>query len=299
MKDFEYHNPKTISEACKLLKKYKSTAYALAGGTDLIPKMYHGQLHPEHVINIKNIQDLNIISFNERKGLSIGPLVNFNEIIYSETVRDNYPILVEVSKSIASHQVRNLATIGGNLCNAAPSADSAPILIALDSTIKLTGPNNKSREIKLEEFFVGPGTTVLNNGEILTQINIPPIKSNSGMAYVKHTTRNALEIAIIGVAGLIQLDDAFEKCTSARIVIGASAPTPLRITDAERCLIDNKITDKVLNRASDEAKIAVKPISDVRAGKDYRCEMVKIQTKRVLEEALALAKTRTNKINND
>jgi carbon-monoxide dehydrogenase medium subunit len=290
MKDFEYHNPESIKDACKILKKYKDTSYALAGGTDLIPKMYLHQLYPEHIINLKNIPDLNKISFDNKSGLTIGTLVRFNDIIYSELIKKNYPILIEVSKQIASHQVRNLATIGGNLCNAAPSADSAPALIALDSTVNIADMNGKRRIITLETFFTGPGTTALQNGEILTQINIPLIKPHTGIAYIKHTTRKALEIAVVGVCGLIQLDDNLEKCLCARIVVGASAPTPLRVLDAENCLIGNKITEKNLDEAAQKASAAVKPISDVRASDNYRREMVQVQTKRVLEESFERAK---------
>ncbi len=290
MKDFEYHNPKTIKDACKILKKYKDTSYALAGGTDLIPKMYLHQLHPEHLVNLKNIPELNTISFDSESGLTIGALVKFNEIIYSELISKHYPILIEVSKGIASHQVRNLATIGGNLCNAAPSADSAPILISLDATVNITDINGKHRIMTLERFFTGPGITALKPGEILTHINIPIIKLHTGMAYIKQTTRKALEIAVVGVSGIIQLDGSLEKCVSARIVVGASAPTPIRIPDAENCIIGNKITEKILNVAAQKASAAAKPISDVRASEEYRREMVRVQTKRVLEEAFERAK---------
>ena len=287
MKDFEYSSPESLMEACKLLKKYSGTAHVLAGGTDLLPQMYHHQLAPDYVINLKRIRGLNEITFDGSKGLTIGTLVTFNEIIYSTTIVKNYPILVEVSKKIASHQIRNLATIGGNLCNAAPSADSAPILIALDSMVTITNPNGKPRTIPLGQFFIGPGTTALNPGEILTQIHIPPIKPYSGMAYIKHSTRRALEIAIVGAAGLVQLNPESDKCLSARIVISACAPTPLRIPKAEDILVGKKIDTHLIEASAETAAAAVKPITDVRACDKYRREMTKVQCKRVLEEALA------------
>lgn len=298
--DFEYHSPKSLSEACKLLKKYNGKAQILAGGTDLIPMLYHGhhgRRAPKHMINIKNIPKLNEISFTETSGLTLGALVRFNDIILSKTIQNNYPILVEVSSRIGSHQIRNLATIGGNLCNAAPSADSAPILIALDSTVTLTGPGSKKRTLRVEEFFKGPGKSALKPGEILTRITVPPIKPNMGMAYAKHTTRKALEIAVVGVAGLVQLEPDTDKCIEARIVVGACAPTPLRVPAAEALLKGKILNEHNLDSASAAAAAATAPISDVRGSADYRYDMVKVHCKRVLELALQRAKVRTDLIN--
>jgi carbon-monoxide dehydrogenase medium subunit len=303
MKDFVYHNPQTLTEACELLKKYKGSGYALAGGTDIIPKIYHKQVVAEHLINLKNIPELNQIEYDPKTGLDLGALVKFNEIIYSEVIQKQYPILVEVCKQIASHQIRNLATIGGNLCNAAPSADSAPILIALDSVVEIVEPNEKSRTEKLEDFFTGPGSTSLKDGEILTKITIPPMDQqlglSLGMAYHKHGTRNALEIAVVGVAAMIQLKEGTDKCLSCRIVVGASAPTPIRIPKAEELLINSKITEPIIEKAAVEAQKAVKPISDVRASDEYRSEMAKVLCKRALELAFSRARKRIDDPNND
>ena len=284
MRDFEYHSPTNLTEAAELLKKHNN-ASILAGGTDLIPQMYDGKISPEHIVNIKKIPELSEISYDDSHGLTLGSLVKFNEIIYSNTVQSNYPILCEVSKKIASHQVRNLATVGGNICNAAPSADSAPILIALDSSVTIVGPGTTKRKLLLEKFFTGPGITALEPGEILKNIEIPQIKPKTGMAYVKHTIRKALEIAVVGVAGLIQLDKDSDKCTSARIVVAACAPTPLRVQKAEELLIGKKISKKDFEAAAALTAETVSPISDVRACDTYRREMVFVQTKRVLEEA--------------
>jgi len=287
MKDFEYHSPGTLEEACQLLKKYDGQARVLAGGTDLIPNMYHHEIAPEHVINIKGIPGLNFIANEESKGLVLGSLVNFNEIIYSPIIEKHYPILKEVSEKIATHQIRNLATIGGNLCNAAPSADSAPILIALDSAVTLIGPGGKERALLLEKFFSGVGETALAPGEILTQIHIPLLKPHTGISYIKQTTRQALEIAVVGVAALIQLEKETEKCSSVRLVIGACAPAPLRVPAAEEILVGKKIADQEIEAAAQAASEAVKPITDVRASELYRKEMVEVQCKRALTEAMS------------
>ena len=291
MFDFEYHSPGTMEEACLLLKKHDGQAQLLAGGTDLLPNIYNQKLAPEHVINIKRIPLLNDITFDESKGISLGTLVKFNEIIYSKTVQENFPVLVEVSKGIASHQIRNLATIGGNLCNAAPSADPAPILFALDSLLTITGPGGKARSLPLEQFFTGPGKTALAPAEILTRIHIPPLKKRTGMVYIKYSTRRALEIAVVGVAALIRLEKDTDKCRAARIVISACAPTPLRVHKAEEILTGKKISDRDLEASSQAAGKAVKPITDVRAGDTYRREMVRVQCKRALKEALSRAQS--------
>jgi len=289
MKDFEYHSPSTLEEACQLLKKHNGQAKVLAGGTDLIPGMYHREIALEHVINIKSIPGLNFIANEESKGLVLGSLVSFNEIIYSPIIEKHYPILKEVSGKIASHQIRNLATIGGNLCNAAPSADSAPILIALDSSVTLIGPGGKERTLPLEKFFTGPGETALGPGEILTQIHIPLLKPRTGISYIKQTTRQALEIAVVSVAALIQLEKEADKCSSVRLVIGACAPTPLRVPAAEEILIGKKIANQDIEAAAQAASKAVKPIADVRASELYRREMVRLQCKRALKEAKSRA----------
>jgi carbon-monoxide dehydrogenase medium subunit len=291
MKDFEYHSPATLEEACQLLKKYDGQAKVLAGGTDLIPGLYRREIAPEQVINIKGIPGLNFIANEESKGLVLGSLVTFNEIIYSPIIERSYPILKEVAGKIASHQVRNLATIGGNLCQAAPSADSAPILMALDSEVTLIGPGGKERTLPLEKFLIGPGETALAPGEILIQIHIPLLKSRTGLCYLKQTTRQALEIAIVGVAALCQLEKKTGKCSSARLVIGACAPTPLRIPGAEEILMGKKIGDQDIEAAAQAASEAVKPITDVRASELYRKEMVRVQCKRALVEAISRAKS--------
>lgn len=291
MFDFEYHSPGTLEEACQLLKEHDGRALLLAGGTDLLPNIYNQKLAPEHVVNIKRIPLLNSITCDESKSLALGPLVKFNEIIFSKTVQNNFPVLVEVSKGIASHQIRNLATIGGNLCNAAPSADSAPILVALDSFLTITGPGGKARSLPLEQFFTGPGETALAPAEILTQIHIPPLKKCTGLIYIKYSIRRALEIAVVGVAALIQLEKDNDKCSAARIVIAACAPTPLRVYEAEKILVGKKINDRDLEASSQAAGRAVKPITDVRAGDTYRREMVRVQCMRALKEALSRAQS--------
>jgi carbon-monoxide dehydrogenase medium subunit len=294
MKDFEYHSPNSIAEVCDLLKKYQTRSKILAGGTDLIPSMYHGNQNPEHVINLKRVPGLSEIQFEPSSGLTLGALVRFNDIIYSPTTQQHYPILCEVSNKIASHQIRNLATVGGNLCNAAPSADSAPILIALNSTVTITSSGSASRNLSLEDFFTGPGKTVLDAGEILTHIHIPPPNPRTGAAYIKHSTRNALEIAVVGVAAAIQLKPRSDECTQARIVVAACAPTPLRVPSAEDLLIGKKLINPTLEAVAEAVAGAIKPISDVRACDIYRRDMVRVQCRRVLDEAYNRARLPLN-----
>ncbi len=281
LKTFEYHEPSTLAEASSLLSQLGSDAIIYAGGTDIIPKIRYKRIFPAHLINIKKIPQLNEISYDEK--LTIGALGTFNDICFSKVVRDRFPVLVEVCEHIASHQVRNLATIGGNICNAAPSADSPPILIVYGAEVDVFHPTG-SRTVLLEEFFKGPGEVDLKDGEILTKIIIPEVLPNTGHAYIKHTIRKSLDIAIVCVAVSVTLDED-DKCTDARIVVGASAPVPLRTRDAEKYLIGTYLQLADVDRAGEAAVREIAPIDDVRGSAKYRREMTKINLKRAIELA--------------
>ena len=198
MKKFHYHEPKTVKEACQLLHQYGDLARVLAGGTDLIPKMKSCLVTPREVVNIKKIPGLKSIG-ERKKGLLIGALTTIAEISNNSLIQDRFPLLGTAAASIGSHQVRNLATLGGNLCNAASSADMAPGLIVLDSIAKISGIEGH-REILLEEFFTGPGKVALKRGEMLTGVYVPFSPPNIRQIYLKHTVRRAMEIAIVAVA---------------------------------------------------------------------------------------------------
>lgn len=282
LNDIEYHEPETLEEASALLKQLGTDALVYAGGTDIIPKIRYDRITPPHLVNIKRIPGLDRIEYDN--GLRIGALATFNDICSHDAVKGHYPVLADVFGDIASHQVRNLATIGGNICNAAPSADSPPILIIYGAKVEIFHPTG-SRTVLLEEFFKGPGIVDLKEGEILTGIMVPLPVDRVGYAYIKHTVRRSLDIAIVSVAVRVKIDEDDKICTDARVVIGASAPVPLRIKEAEKALIGTRLEENVLRSAGALAAEAVKPIDDVRGSAVYRRDMANVILGRAVKKA--------------
>ena len=281
MKAFEFHQPGSLAEASKLLKKLGDGAMVYAGGTDIIPRIKLKKLAPAHLVSIKKIPGLRGIKLN-KTSITIGALTRFNDIIFSKDINKHLPILAEVARGMASHQVRNLATIGGNICNAAPSADSAPILIALGAKVRIYSPKG-NREVPLEKFFRCACQVELARGEILTHIIVPLPAKGTGLAYRKHEIRRTLEIAITGVAVALEMKDGL--CKAARVVVGACAPTPLRCKGAEGLLIGTKLGPEDVEKAARSAAEEIVPISDVRASAEYRREMTAVNLKRAVEDA--------------
>jgi len=288
MMDFDYYEPATLAEASKLLAKYKGEARVLAGGTDLIPRMRRKLVRPKALVNIKRIPGLDKISYKKGKGLTIGPLVTFNELMESKVVAQRFPILVETFGKIATPQVRNIATLAGNLGNAAPSADSAPILIAMDARVSLYRPGGKTKTVLLEKLFTGPGCIACRPGELIKTISIPDIRPRTGLSYIKHETREALEIAIVGVAVMVRVSKKEPQiCEDARIVVGACAPVPLRTKAAEAHLVGAPVTADTIARAARTASETISPITDVRGSIEYRRDMTELRTKEALLEAVS------------
>lgn len=278
MRHFEFHQPVSLAEASKLLRALGPGAMPYAGGTDIIPRMKLKNLRPDHLVNLKRIPRLAGINLRGNT-ISIGALTTFNDIIFSEVIKCHLPVLAEVAGNIASHQVRNLATIGGNLCNAAPSADSAPILIALGAVLKIFSTKAR-RQVLLEDFFKGPGLVDLEPGEIVTHILVRKPPATVKCAYIKHKIREALEIAITGVAVVLDLRDG--KCRDARVVVGACAPTPLRVRKAEELLAGTALSTADIEKAASAAAQAIAPIDDVRSSAAYRREMTAVCLKRAI-----------------
>jgi carbon-monoxide dehydrogenase medium subunit len=234
-------------------------------------------------VSLRDVPDLNAVEV-DGDSLKLGAGCTFNDIISSEHVNAHIPILAEVSRGIASHQVRNRATLGGNICNAAPSADSAPILMAMNAKCHIFSTSGR-REMPLEEFFRGPGATALNPGEILTYVTVGTPSPGSKFAYMKHKVRETLEIAITGVAvGLTATADG--SCADARVVVGACAPVPLRITSAEKFLKGTKLEGPDIQRAAEAAAAAISPIDDVRGSAWYRREMTALCLRRAIGKAM-------------
>ncbi len=278
---FNYLEPATIEEAIALLSKHDGKARVIAGGTDLLVQVRSKAIKPEHVIDIGYIPGLDYINYDEKQGLSIGALATIRALEKSDKIRRRYPAISQSARELGSSAIRNVATIGGNLCNAAPSADIAPALIGFSAQAKITGPGGE-RRVLLEDFFTGPGETVLKRGELLVEIQVPVPSSGTKGVYLKHG-RSAVDLATVGVAVIMALESG-GVCRDIKIVLGAVAPTPMRAKKAEGVLRGKKVEAALIEKAAQAASAEAQPITDVRASAEYRKEMIKVFTRRALEQ---------------
>ncbi len=280
---FEHLQAGTVGEACSLLAKYKGEARLIAGGTDLLVCMKRREMCPKCLINIKAIPELDYIHYS-REGLRIGALATISDVESSPVIRERFPILADTAHQIGTPHIRNVGTIGGNLCNAAPSADTALPLIGLGARARISGPKGE-RIIVLEEFFVGPGETALQDGEMLTEIQVPEPPAHILGVYLKLPARTVIDIAVVGVAVIVRLDS--KNIVDVRIVLGAVAPTPIRARKAEEIIKGNVVEDIRIEKAAQAAAEEAEPISDVRGSAEYRREMVKVLTGRAVKQLIA------------
>jgi carbon-monoxide dehydrogenase medium subunit len=302
MKKFDYLKPYTLDETLILLDQYGNRAQLIAGGTDVMVMIKQKELSPEVLISLKNIPGLDEIEYNGE--LKIGPMVTHRAIENSKLIREKFSALTDAADVLGSVQVRNVATIGGNICTAAPSADTAAPLLALGSQVKLKS-SKAERTVPIEEFFTGPGETVLEKGEILTEILIPKPLPNTGSAYWKLQRRGALDLPILGVAVLLSLDKATVTCSDllctaspistvlhslegdevfckeVRIALGVAAPTPIRTPKAENLLRGKKISDELLEKVAETAAKEAQPRDSIRGEAWYRRDMIKVLVKRM------------------
>lgn len=286
MRRFEYFEPASLGDAAAILGRSNGRASVLAGGTDLLVEIKEQLRKPDYVVNIKKIPAIDVFSFDERAGLRIGALVTARTIENAPVVLEKYPGLAQAARELGSIQIRNRATLAGNVCRASPSADTLPPLIADGATAKIFGPSAE-RRVQLEDFFTGPGETVLKPDELLTEIVVPPPAPRTGKVYIKHGRRKAMELATVGVAVSLTLKG--DACAEVRIVLGAVAPKPLRAKRAEALLLGKTLDDSLLEEAARLAMQESSPISNVRASAEYRRDMVEVLTRRALREAKVLA----------
>jgi aerobic carbon-monoxide dehydrogenase medium subunit len=277
---FQYLEPKNIKEAVSLLNKYDSQARVIAGGTDLMVKMKNKVLKPDYVIELEHISRLDYLKFTRKIGLLIGALTKISSLEYSPLVKENYTILANAAGLLGSMAVRNLATLGGNICNAAPSAETAPALICLGAQARMVGPEGE-RIVPVEAFFTGPGKTVLGKGEILIEIQVPPPIPGAKSIYFKHSPRGAMDLAVVGIAVVASFTG--EVITDIKIALGAVAPTPIRALKAEEVVKGKPLTEAMIKECAITAAAETCCISDVRASAGYRQEMVRVFTRRALE----------------
>jgi len=281
---FDFYQPTSLQEASQLLRENGPGGRFLAGGTDLVIAMKGKGLVPKYIVDLKRISGLSGIREQGDGSVTIGALTTMREIETSTLIATKYPFLSQSAAEVGSIQIRNRATVGGNMANATPSADVAPALIALNATAKITGANG-DRTAALEEFFRGPGQTVMTSDEILTEITIPKTGPRLVGEYIKFSPREMMDLAYVGVAVTYNLGVSDNKCEGVRIVLGAVAPTPIRAKRAEAALEGQVLTEALAEKAGQLAAEEAKPISDVRSSADYRRAMVGAMTKRALLNA--------------
>jgi carbon-monoxide dehydrogenase medium subunit len=307
MKKFEYLKPKTLGEALTLLIKYGEKAKLIACGTDVIVMIKQKGIAPDVLISLRGIQGLDQIKSNG--SLSIAPMVTHRAIEKSEVIRKNFSALADATDYLGSVQIRNVATIGGNICTAAPSADTATPLLVLGTQVKIKNLKEE-RTVPVEDFFKGPGETVLKPGELVRELLIPKLLPNTGSAYYKLQRRLALDLPILGVSVLLSLDKnkitcsdmlctaspissilhQMEKdeiiCREVRIALGVAAPTPMRAVKAEALLRGRKLSDELLEEVANTASQEAQPRDTIRGEAWYRKDMVRVLVKRMAMKSI-------------
>ncbi len=288
MRPFDYLEPKRMDEAVAALAEHGREAALLAGGTDLLVALKADVLRPRVVVNLKRIPGLAEMA-TENGGMRMGTLTTVRAIETSAPINERFPALADAARCLGSVQIRHLATVGGNLCRAAPCSESAPPLMVLRAQVRLDGPRGE-RTLPLEDFFTGPGQTALAVGEILTEIRVPAPAPGSGAAYLRHSLRPLMDLALVNVAASVTLTRDGRSFADARIVLGSVAPTPIRAPQAEAALRGQAVDEATLEHAASLAAEESRPITDVRGTDTYRRAMVRLFTRRALERTLARAK---------
>jgi CO/xanthine dehydrogenase FAD-binding subunit len=289
MKDIDYAAPPTLAEALALLNEKGDKARVLAGGTDIIVQLREHRRDLDLLVDVKNIPEINELSYDPKKGLRLGAAVPCYRIYENGDIARDYPGLIDAVSLVGGIQIQSRASVGGNLCNASPAADTIPPLIALEAVCVIAGPKGM-RQLPVEKFCTAPGRTALERGELLVRLELPPPKPRSGAHYLRFIPRNEMDIAVVGAAAAVTLDDKKSRCTSARIALAAVAPTPLLVPEAGAALVDGELNETLINKAASLAQAAARPISDMRGDADYRRHLVGVLVKRALKGALERAK---------
>ena len=282
MHQMNFVSPKTVSGAIKLLAEYRGKSKVLAGGTDLLVQLRMGKIQPKVIIDIKNIKEANQITI-EKKGVRIGAAVSGAVVGECDHIKSNWPGVVEALELIGSTQIQGRASLGGNLCNGSPAADSVPALIANEAICRIAGPNGK-RDIKVQNFVKSPGKTILKRDEMLTSLFLPnkPVKSSS--AYLRLIPRTEMDIAVVGAAAFLTLDKN-NKCLDAVVCLGAVAPKATIVKTAKRILVGNKINNESLTSLVMACENTCDPINDARGTVTYRTKVAGVLARRAVQIA--------------
>ena len=284
---FDYLEPETIEGTLVMLSKYDKRSKIVAGGTDLILQIRQKAVKPEYVIDITRIPGLDYIMLDDPQGLRLGALTTIRALETSVELQKRCPIISQAASQLGSVAIRNVATLGGNLCNALPSAETAQVLVALSAQVSIIGPAGE-RRLPLEDFFIGVGETVLKPNELLLEILVPKLTPHTSGMYIKHSARGAIDLAIVNIAVVMTMGPDKKICKDARIVLGAVAPTPLRARKAENMLKGKKIDGALIDRAAQVASDEARPrMGSIRGSLEYKKEMVRVLTGRAIREVAA------------
>jgi carbon-monoxide dehydrogenase medium subunit len=292
LKWFDYASPATVGEAVGLLAEHGERSRVLAGGTDLLVQMRSGKRTADFVVDIKRIPELNELSCDPKAGLTLGAAVPCYQVYRNSAVVEAYPGLIDVASMIGGTLIQGRASIGGNLCNAAPSADAVPMLIALEAKCRIAGAKGE-REVAVEDFCTGPGQTLLRPGELLVALHFPAPKVGSGAKYLRFIPRNEMDIAVVGAGVSVVLSNG--NFVSARIALAAVAPAPLLVKEAGEALAGKPVNEENIERAAEIARRAARPINDMRGTIEYRQQLCAVLTRRTLQGAIERARKTTNK----
>ena len=289
MKDFEYAAASTVDEAVSLLAARGPQAKILAGGTDILVQLREGMREADLVLDVKKIPELTEYSFSAEKGLHLGAATPCYRIYGDMKLVKAYPALADSARIIGGWQIQSRASIGGNLCNSSPAADSIPSLIALDAVCQIAGPSGR-RSVPVAEFCTGPGKNVLGRGEFLTALDFAPPAPHSGSRYLRFIPRNEMDIAVVGAGVWVKLNAAGDTIEAARIGLAAVAPTPLSATEAAAWLAGKPASPETFAEAGKLARKIAKPISDMRGPAEYRVHLIGVMTERALAGAVERAR---------
>jgi len=284
MRSFDYIAPTGIFDALKALEQAGPASKLLAGGTDLLVQMKNREENPTHLIDLKKISELSAITDKGSEGLHLGPLATVSEIECSPIIKGAFTILSYSAATLGSEQVRNKATIGGNICHAAPSADLVPALLVLDAKLKLKSLKN-ARTVELKDFFTGPNQTILRNNEILSEIIVPKPNEPGAGIYLKHGRLKSVDLALVGVAVFLAINQKRRLCKEIRIALGSVAATPIRAVDAERILYGNEISESLINSCASRAMEMSRPITDVYGESWFKKELAGVLVRRAIKHA--------------
>ncbi|MBM4339483.1 MAG: xanthine dehydrogenase family protein subunit M, partial [Deltaproteobacteria bacterium] len=275
----EYFAPRTIAEALICMRRWKGKSALIAGGTNIIPSMRAGELKQEILVDLRRLKSLSYIK-EEKHRIRIGGLSTISELVSSKVIQRWVPLLFDAAQQLGNPLVRNRATIGGNLADASPAADTAVPLLALEAIVVIQG--RKERQVPIDQFFVGPNRTVLKRDEMIKEVIIPKLSHKVRMAYFKLGLRNSMAVSVVNLALLMEMEKNI--CKRVRIGFGAVAPKPIRAYQIEKMLENNEVTGKLLETCCKAISKEVHPISDIRASKEYRIEMASVLLKRGLRE---------------